>query len=204
MSDSEPEWESSPRPSRRKRLWIGAGAVAAAALIVYASVNAVSSAPPSTEAEPAALSSPMADVATSSATPEVLSPTGSSVEVQCSTADGEDISVTMDADWEDRFSFSDFWTQHAEDCEVTAADGADLVSPAGPVEEAALKASGYTDDDISTLFTICAGVGEDYGSEGTLSADQAAEISGALVLCPNHPDRAAWRKAIKRGQQGLR
>lgn len=63
---------------------------------------------------------------------------------------------------------------------------------------ASAAGGGYTDNDIVTLYNICASTDGNYASLA-LNRVQAAEVQGALTLCPAHPLAAAYRQAIARG-----
>ena len=92
--------------------------------------------------------------------------------------------------------FTDVWAAEAVSCEVD-----ETLYPVGAAEKAAYKTSKYDDEDISTLYRICAEVDPDdvYAEPGfSASKGQISEINGALTLCPKHPYAKKWREAAKR------
>ncbi|GIJ27406.1 hypothetical protein Vqi01_25680 [Micromonospora qiuiae] len=88
-----------------------------------------------------------------------------------------------------------------------ACDLDQTLHPVGAAEKAAYKTSKYDDEeDISTLYRICAEVDPDdvYAEPGfSASESQISEINGALTLCPKHPYAKKWRGAAKRGQHDI-
>ncbi|WP_329108566.1 hypothetical protein OG792_07890 [Micromonospora sp. NBC_01699] len=93
--------------------------------------------------------------------------------------------------------FTQIWSAKASSCDADTA-----VTPTTPLEQQAYKASGYIDNDVETLYTICAenDPTEMYTEEEyAASVEQIAELTGALTLCPKHPLGARWKQAIARG-----
>lgn len=70
-------------------------------------------------------------------------------------------------------------------------------------EEEALEVSEYDDPtSISTLYSICAEADlGDLSQDSPWSSGQIAEVNGALVLCPDHPDRKEVEKRMKKGNE---
>lgn len=139
--------------------------------------------------------------ATTSATQEL---SGSVVGLAC-YGDG-DLESRLGFEVTD-YDFSEAWAAKATSCEVYTVNGVESadtqVIPQGPVEEAAYKASGYDDNDIATLFTLCGDVDPEdaYAEAGfSMSPSQVKEITGALELCPKHPFAGKWKAAMKRGE----
>ncbi len=97
--------------------------------------------------------------------------------------------------------FSKVWASKLSNCSSANSP----VSPSGPVETTAYNTAGYTDGNISALFEICASVSPDdvyLRSNFLMSKDQAKEVSGALVLCPNHPHAPTWQQDISLASSG--
>ena len=82
--------------------------------------------------------------------------------------------------------FSSIWTAESDWCE---ADRPGV--PLTDLERKAFEKSGYdVESDVETLYAVCAQADPDgFYTSGThrASPEQAAEIRGALVLCPDHP-----------------
>lgn len=94
--------------------------------------------------------------------------------------------------------FTTIWAAKPTSCDVSGA-----VSPLTDLEKSAYKTSGYDENDISTLYTICAEVDptDAYAEAGFVaSKEQIPEINAALTLCPKHPLAAKWRQAVQRGR----
>lgn len=65
------------------------------------------------------------------------------------------------------------------------------------VEQEAIDLAGYEDvSSIRTLYVICAQSYEDRSSSDDWVQVQAAEVLGAFVLCPEHPDREIVESAV--------
>ncbi|MEV0898263.1 hypothetical protein [Actinoplanes sp. NPDC049802] len=140
-------------------------------------------------------------------TPE---PDGSTVGVTCFLGRnvGPRESFTFAPGAGGRHDFSGAWQKNGQFCDVTAVDGEpqEVVSPASDLEATALQASDYADDDIADLFAVCADVNpnEEYLEPGyAMPVRQSREMSGALVLCPDHPLAPKWRLAMQRGPRDL-
>lgn len=59
--------------------------------------------------------------------------------------------------------------------------------PESTTVTAALKAAKYDDDDPSTLFGMCAQLHDSYYTISSYSESQVDELTGMLILCPDHP-----------------
>lgn len=109
---------------------------------------------------------------------------GSKIQVQRETAD-----------------FTQAWARsNGSRCEVPYVNGGRAkVPPVTDLEKAAYAASGYDGNDVATLYGICAAVRPDdphLNGVDVMSAAQAAEVQGALMLCPSHPLAAQYLDAI--------
>ncbi|MEH0844952.1 hypothetical protein V6U81_21445 [Micromonospora sp. CPCC 205711] len=99
---------------------------------------------------------------------------------------------------EGRADFTPIWARKPVSCDTEMA-----IHPVTKAEKTAFKTSKYDEDDIATLYEMCAGADPDdtYAEAGfAASPTQIPEINAALVLCPKHPQAAKWRQAVKRGQ----
>jgi hypothetical protein len=130
---------------------------------------------------------------------------GNAVDISCFLASnvGPRKEFTIEADRNGRHDFSAAWDAEGYFCDVIAVDGSprEIVIPVSDREETALRASGYADDDMSSLFAICADVNpaEDYLKPGyEMTIEQSDELIGALVLCPDQPLSQKWRQLIQR------
>jgi hypothetical protein len=130
---------------------------------------------------------------------------GNAVDISCFLASnvGPRKEFTIEADRNGRHDFSAAWDAEGYFCDVIAVGGSpqEIVTPGSDREETALRASGYADDDISSLFAICADVNpaEDYLKPGyEMTLEQSDELIGALVLCPGQPLSQKWRQLIQR------
>lgn len=95
--------------------------------------------------------------------------------------------------------FSDVWSSDYTSC--TATRSAD---PLTAIEKAAAKAGKPSGDSLTDLYGLCgANDPDDVYAEAdfVMSGEQIPEALGALLLCPNHPHAAAWRKSIARGSK---
>lgn len=94
--------------------------------------------------------------------------------------------------------FMRVWAAGPVSCQVRGP-----VTPVTAVEQTAYQTSKYTDNNIGTLYVICAEVDPTaaYAEAGfTPSPEQISEINAALTPCPNHPLGANWRQAVYRGK----
>jgi hypothetical protein len=130
---------------------------------------------------------------------------GNTVGVSCFLASnvGPRENFTIKPDRNGRHDFSAAWEADGYFCDVIEVDGSqqEIVNPVSERETTALRASAYADDDISSLFAICADVnpGEDYLKPGyEMTGEQVSELIGALVLCPDQPLAGSWRRLIQR------
>ncbi|PXY33537.1 hypothetical protein BAY59_10665 [Prauserella coralliicola] len=117
-----------------------------------------------------------------------------------------DITCYTDASYSDQYvvtvdstlDFSQIWARGAHGCEATLGG-----TPMTEVERRAWEISGYTSDDISTLYALCAAVDQldPYASaDFSPTAAQVKEIEAMLTLCPGHPFADAYRAAVERGR----
>jgi hypothetical protein len=201
------------QPPRRRAAWFFPTALAAALLAVGGTVfflltsgddiePAAASTNPTTTvpAAPPKVATPAGRITTASGTDD-----GNTVEVSCFLASnvGPRKEFSIEADRNGRHDFSAAWDAEGYFCDVIAVGGSpqEIVIPASDREETALRASGYADDDIASLFAICADVNpaEDYLKPGyEMTAEQVDELIGALVLCPDQPLSQKWRQLIQR------
>ncbi|MFH9227691.1 hypothetical protein [Streptomyces lydicus] len=93
-------------------------------------------------------------------------------------------------------SYEQAWPAQADSCEAEATGDA-----LSKTEKRALKVAYGTDDDLDSLgmlYGMCAEAGNDswnyLGQAG--SPDQVAEVSGALILCPDHPQKGRINKLL--------
>jgi hypothetical protein len=95
--------------------------------------------------------------------------------------------------------FAPIWAVAPRSCEATRDPVALL-----PFEQQAASASGYpAGTSIATLYELCARVDPNntyIGPEFILSAEQIAEVTGMLTLCPAHPQAAQLHDAVARAQ----
>ncbi|MFC4019142.1 hypothetical protein ACFOW4_14490 [Micromonospora sp. GCM10011542] len=97
-----------------------------------------------------------------------------------------------------RPDFAEVWAAKPSSCEFVGS-----LNIVTAIEKQAYKVSKYDDQDISTLYEMCAAVDPDdvYAEAGfAASSEQIPEINGALTLCPTHPYAKRWRQAVQRGQ----
>lgn len=130
---------------------------------------------------------------------------GNTVGVSCFLASnvGPRENFTIKPDRNGRHDFSPTWKAEGYFCDVFEVGGSQLeiVNPVSDREQTALRASEYADDDIASLFSICADVNpaEDYLKPGyAMTTEQVSELTGALVLCPDQPLSTKWRQLIQR------
>ncbi|PWU56293.1 hypothetical protein DLE60_26505 [Micromonospora globispora] len=121
------------------------------------------------------------------------------VNLECETEnDWEGTLLTVYPGKDGRPDFADVWAAKPSSCEI-----AGRLNIVTAVEKQAYKVSKYDDQDISTLYEICAAVDPDdvYVEAGfAASSEQIPEINAALILCPTHPYAKKWRAAVQRGQ----
>jgi hypothetical protein len=201
-----------PPPPPRRAPWLFPVALTVALLAVGGTVFYLLT---SNEEPTAAASLPDPATTAPAAPPPVPTPAGrittasdqdgNTVGVSCFLASnvGPRENFTIEPDRNGRHDFSDAWDASGYFCDVIEVGGSqqEIVSPAGDREATALRASGYADDDISSLFAICADVnpGEDYLKPGyEMTGEQVSELIGALVLCPDQPLAGSWRRLIQR------
>lgn len=121
------------------------------------------------------------------------------VKLQCETdSEWGDSPFTVHGGKDGRPGFAEVWAAKPSSCEVVGS--LDIVTA---VEKQAYKISKYNDQDISTLYEMCAEVDpDDVYAEANFAAssEQIPEINAALTLCPTHPHAKKWRQAVQRGQ----
>ncbi|MFC4069755.1 hypothetical protein [Actinoplanes subglobosus] len=219
MSSHQPSYYTAaptppaPPPPNRRAPWLFPVALTAALLAVGGTVFFLltSGDEPETAAEPLDL-----NAAVPAAPPVVSTPAGrittaaepeagNTVGVTCFLASnvGPRETFTIKPDRNGRPDFTPTWEASGYFCDVVEVGGGqqEVVSPIGDREQTALRASGYADDDISSLFAICADVNpaEDFLKPGyQMTSEQVSELVGALVLCPDQPLSAKWRQLIQR------
>ncbi|PWU56121.1 hypothetical protein DLJ47_07730 [Micromonospora sp. S4605] len=123
------------------------------------------------------------------------------ITVECEDNQGFSSLHTITPGTDGRPDFTTVWPAKATSCEIEGA-----IAIVTDTEKAAYKTSGYDDQDISTLYEICAAVDPDdvYAEPGfTASREQVPEINASLMLCPKHPYAKKWREAVKRGQRDI-
>ena len=126
-------------------------------------------------------------------------PPGVPASIDCSvTSSGQNQAVEVTANSSAPPDFSAAWALRADDCTVS-----DSISPVSGIEKAAYKASGYTDNDVSVLYAICAQASAEdiyLDPSWTPSPEQVKEMTGALKICPRHPHSKRWQPALARGR----
>ncbi|QDG65242.1 hypothetical protein NIBR502772_02570 [Pseudarthrobacter sp. NIBRBAC000502772] len=113
-------------------------------------------------------------------------PSGLRYSLSCRTgSDAPSVAIT---------NYRTAWAQPFDSCTVSSAAG----NPS-PEEKAAGTASGSTSPDgAKYLYSICSETTGHYFG-GTVSEGQAKEIAAALMLCPDHPKRAALEASAGAG-----
>lgn len=146
--------------------------------------------------EPADISEPV----------EPLSP-GDDMTFECSDLDGNDTGsfTTLEEAWKAP-------REERVDCDITFAEEDSVEEDSlgfgaytlTDVEQDALKAAGYEDEpeNIRYLYNICveADMG-DFEEVMPWSESQNTEVGGALVLCPDHPDRDTVELRMAKGEE---
>ncbi|WP_258905441.1 hypothetical protein [Actinokineospora sp. UTMC 2448] len=96
--------------------------------------------------------------------------------------------------------FVPIWEQGWSDCSASRNE-----APLGAAEQKALKTAGYDQpEDLDLLYERCVALSEDYeysSSYDSFTPEEMAEISGALLLCPNHPAAKQVTAAIKKSKE---
>jgi len=137
-----------------------------------------------------------------SPTPPPLPPsptaTEAAISISCNVTDysgdlSEDSTVYFD-------TFRDAWSKHYDDCDGTLSNG-ELSSQQQHALTLAYGADAES-SSIGFLYAICAQSGSGAWSylEDAGSSEQIAEIKGALLICPDHPDRKLLRRLIRNAQ----
>lgn len=137
-------------------------------------------------------------------TEEPLSP-GEDLTIECHDAESEMFSnfSTPDEAWEapreDRVSCGSSYNAQGDLWDDSYFESYVLTSR----EEQAIKTAKYEESSsIDTLYSICAEADlGDFEHTKPWSAGQIAEVEGALVLCPDHPDRTTVEKRMEKGQK---
>lgn len=121
------------------------------------------------------------------------------VTLECETdAEFSGSLLTVYSGKDGRPDFAQVWAAKPSSCDIVGP-----VTVVTAVEKQAYKISKYDDQDISSLYEICAVVDPDdvYTEAGfAASSEQIPEINAALTLCPTHPYAKKWRQAVQRGQ----
>lgn len=135
-------------------------------------------------------------------------PAGNWIELSCTlTEDATDpVTFRVPVNAKGRYDFRTAWKAKPYDCDVSAVNGSPQtqIKPVTAVQKAALKAAEYDEPDIAVLISLCGQHNPDdvYLRPGfAMSEAQATEMTGALKLCPSHPDAAAFRAAMQRGKE---
>ncbi|MEU8241067.1 hypothetical protein AB0C07_22720 [Actinoplanes missouriensis] len=178
-----------------------ATAAIAATATTAATAATATAAPTDTQVE-ATTPAPSAAVTTSPPPPKKR------IDLVCSS-DAEETTTTTftaPAGAKGRYDFREVWKAEQYDCDLSAVNGTPqvAVTPTTSLQKKAMKAAEYADPDISSLFDLCAQANpaDVYLSDAfTMSEDQVAELTGALMLCPSHPFAGKWRKAMKKSEQ---
>ncbi|WP_159944367.1 MULTISPECIES: hypothetical protein [unclassified Nocardiopsis] len=90
--------------------------------------------------------------------------------------------------------WSALWELEVRDCEADHTGGGYT-----PLQREAAEAAGYDEvGDVVHLYAIC---GESLAEKAVRFEDQAAELRGALVLCPDHPDREEAESLLEAAQE---
>lgn len=98
------------------------------------------------------------------------------------------VTCSTDGDDEQFASYRDAWAPQRAGEKFYECDGVQVSSgPESTAVTAALKAAKYDDDDPSTLFGMCATLHDSYYSMSSYSPSQVDELTGMLILCPDHP-----------------
>ncbi|MGY4936221.1 lipoprotein [Streptomyces sp. 900116325] len=107
-----------------------------------------------------------------------------------------EVTVEITCDGEYFTKYQDAWANKYDMCEAEAAGTMDDTQT-----KAVSVAYGTDEDDLSglgTLYSICAQVGpealEYLDTAG--SDDQVKEVTGAFILCPDHPDKGRVNKQL--------
>ncbi|GIG71052.1 hypothetical protein [Phytomonospora endophytica] len=97
--------------------------------------------------------------------------------------------------------FSGIWNAESDYCDADRPAGVPLTD----LEQKAFEKSGYdTSSSVQTLYAVCAQADPDgYYTSGAHrgSPEQAAEIRGALVLCPDHPFADELKATAEGGEE---
>ncbi|MCW3817888.1 hypothetical protein ONA91_25900 [Micromonospora sp. DR5-3] len=121
------------------------------------------------------------------------------VNLQCDTESLSGGSLfTVHGGKDGRPDFTEVWAVKPTSCDLIGS-----LNIVTAIEQQAYKVSKYDEQDISTLYEMCAEVDPDdvYAEAGfAASSEQIPEINAALILCPKHPYAKKWRQAVQRGQ----
>lgn len=97
--------------------------------------------------------------------------------------------------------FSSLWDTESDHCRAYRP----ISVPLTDLERKAFEKSGYDDtSDVETLYSVCAQAdpkGTYTSGDHHASPEQAAEIRGALVLCPDHPFADELKATAERGEK---
>lgn len=131
---------------------------------------------------------------------EVAAPAGPTADLAC-THDPEgyahfaSVTPTVHIEQSETPDFTEVWDAEYLDC-TTGWEGRDSneIPARFDIEHEALDVAGYDHDDVSLMYSNCAAVNpEEYPLDVDVpSPDQAQEVQGWLVLCPDHPLADQW------------
>lgn len=122
---------------------------------------------------------------TKTATP-TPTPAGLTYKLRCRVGtDGAAVTIT---------DYRAAWAQPFDFCTVDSAVG----RPSAQEKAAGDASSGKSPDTAKYLYSLCAQTAGHYFG-GTVSEGQAKEITAALMLCPEHPKRAALEASAGAG-----
>lgn len=116
----------------------------------------------------------------------VPTPAGLTYDLRCRVGiDGPAVTVT---------DYRAAWAQTFDFCTVNTAAG----KPSAAEKAAGDASGGKSPDTAKYLYSLCAQTAGHY-FDGTVSEGQAKEIAAALMLCPDHPKRAALEASASAG-----
>lgn len=156
----------------------------AAPTLVLAALAVGACAPQSNEATAIASPSPSASESSSPSPTPSPSPVSDeaglvagNIELICGLEAG--VGSTRYTEW------SVLWEADVNHCEATYTGGEYTPSQLEAVETAGEEGGYESASSVTTLYTIC---GTSLADTSVINKPQAAELAGALVLCPDHPE----------------
>jgi hypothetical protein len=182
-------------------------AMTAAALITVTALSGCSGAAKATSA-PSPSSALVAPISTAEPTPvdtttdsppPVPPPVAASVSLDCDEDDSPAGEIEVDVPPTGYPDFTDAWAHALDLCTAVRTN-----DPPTPLEIAVTKAAEPSGDTLEEIYESCAETDptDDVFSEAKFvpSDAQVPEIAATLLLCPNRPRAAAWRKSLARGE----